>query len=58
MFSHFTLGSNDLERSRRFYSVVMNTLGQTLIEAFSEQDLLMYAAPDQRFPSFVHHTSF
>jgi len=27
MFSHITLGSNDLERSRRFYEPVMATLG-------------------------------
>jgi lactoylglutathione lyase len=27
MFSHITLGTNDLERSRRFYEPVMATLG-------------------------------
>ena len=27
MFSHITIGSNDIERSRRFYEPVMATLG-------------------------------
>ena len=29
MFSHVTLGSNDLDRARRFYGPVMATLGLT-----------------------------
>ena len=29
MFSHITLGTNDIERARRFYAPVMATLGLT-----------------------------
>ena len=29
MFSHITLGTDDLERARRFYDAVMPTLGLT-----------------------------
>lgn len=27
MFSHIMIGSNDIERSRRFYDAVLGTLG-------------------------------
>ncbi len=50
MFSHFTLGANDLERSQRFYAPVMSVLGQTLIEASMVHGYLMFAAADQRHP--------
>ena len=50
MFSHFTLGANDLKRSRRFYDAVMSSLGQTLIQAAPEEGYLMYGPPDQGYP--------
>jgi catechol 2,3-dioxygenase-like lactoylglutathione lyase family enzyme len=31
VFSHVTLGSNDLDRSRRFYDAVMKVLGHKLL---------------------------
>ena len=50
MFSHFTLGSNDLKRSRNFYEPVMAALGQTLLEASMEQGYLMFGPADGRHP--------
>lgn len=50
MFSHFTLGSNDLARSQRFYSALMPVLGQTLIQASPEEGYLMYGPADHSFP--------
>lgn len=50
MFSHFTLGSNDLARSERFYSALMPILGQTLLEASHDQGVLMFGFADWRQP--------
>lgn len=50
MFSHFTLGSNDLGRSQDFYAPVMAALGQPLVEASMEHGYLMFAPVDQRHP--------
>lgn len=40
MFSHVTLGSNDLNRARRFYAPVMAALG--LSEPFQAPNLIVY----------------
>ena len=40
MFSHVTLGSNDLERARRFYAPVMATLDLT--EPFQAPGMIVY----------------
>ncbi len=50
MFSHFTLGSNDLTRSEKFYSAVMPHLGQTLLEASHDQGMMLFGFPDWRHP--------
>ncbi|WP_282610394.1 VOC family protein [Pelagibius sp. Alg239-R121] len=50
MFSHFTLGSNDLKRSERFYDAVMASLCQTLIAGDPNDSYLMFAPADQRYP--------
>ena len=53
MFSHFTLGSNDLIRSREFYTPVMDVLNQTLIETAPERGYLMYG-PTNRSGDHPH----
>ncbi len=50
MFSHFTMGSNDLQRAGAFYSPVMEALGQSLVTTSPTDDYLMFAPPGQRFP--------
>ncbi len=50
MFSHFTLGSNDLARSQRFYDPIMTALDQRLIQASLEDGYLMYAPDDGSHP--------
>ena len=50
MFSHFTLGSNDLKRSQQFYEPVLLALGLSRIETGIEDVLTMYSHPDQRHP--------
>lgn len=50
MFSHFTLGTNDLPRAEDFYSALMATLGQTLVDSSSEYGYLMFAPPERRHP--------
>ena len=50
MFSHFSLGSNDLKRSEAFYSAVMPTVGQTQREAAQDDNLLAFGPPDWRHP--------
>ncbi|MGI9451870.1 MAG: VOC family protein [Geminicoccaceae bacterium] len=50
MFSHFTFGTNDLKRAENFYSALMATLGQSLLEALPEEGELMFGLPDRRFP--------
>jgi len=40
MFSHITLGTNDLERARRFYEPVMATLG--IDQPFKLPDTLVF----------------
>lgn len=50
MFSHFTLGSNDLTRSEVFYSTLMPTLGQKMLEASHDGGELTFGLPDWRHP--------
>ena len=50
MFSHFTLGSNDLKRSEGFYVPVMATLGQSLVAGGSDDSYLMFAPPGEDYP--------
>jgi catechol 2,3-dioxygenase-like lactoylglutathione lyase family enzyme len=44
MFTHVFLGSNDIERSRKFYDAVMGTLGYTNVVP-PEAGRLVYAGP-------------
>lgn len=50
MFSHFTLGTNDLEKAKTFYSALMETLGLALLESSQEHRYLMLGPSDHRFP--------
>lgn len=50
MFSHFTLGSNDLQRSEKFYDKLMPTLQQKRLHADYVAGLLMYGPENSRFP--------
>jgi len=50
MFSHFTLGSNDLARSRQFYSAVMATIDQMLFPTAADGAMLRYGIQDGSFP--------
>lgn len=50
MFSHFSLGSNDLARSEAFYAAVMPALGQALLSKSPDDGLLMVGLPDRRHP--------
>lgn len=50
MFSHFTLGTNDLDRALPFYNGVMSVVGQSLLGEYIERGYLMYAPPDNTFP--------
>ena len=50
MFSHFTLGTNDLDRALSFYNGVMSALGQSLLYEDIDAGYLMYAPPDRRYP--------
>lgn len=49
MFSHVTIGSNDLERSRAFYDAVMKTLGHDRF--YTGDEIIGYGEPtgDQTF---------
>ncbi len=48
MFTHVFLGSNDVERSRKFYDPVMATLGYSNV-APPEAGRLIYAGPQGTF---------
>ncbi len=50
MFSHFTLGSNDLGRAKNFYTAVMAVIGQELISASPDHGYLKFGLPDHRYP--------
>lgn len=50
MFSHFTLGTDDLERAQSFYTSVLATLGQSLLETAPDEGYLMYGPPDRGHP--------
>ncbi len=50
MFSHFTLGTNDLARAERFYSALMPTLGQSFLEAPPQHGYAMFGPNDRRHP--------
>jgi len=50
MFSHFSLGSNDLLRSEAFYSALMPTLGQTLLEVSHDEGYVAFGRPGWRHP--------
>lgn len=49
MFSHFTLGSNDMLRTAGFYDAVMPALGQKLLRK-EENAYRMYGPPNGDFP--------
>ena len=53
MFSHFTLGTNDLDRAENFYTAVMASIGQVLISTSPDSSYLMYGLPDQRYPHLL-----
>lgn len=50
MFSHFTLGSNDLERSKHFYSALGPTLGLPFLHFDDDEGYLSFGRPDGRRP--------
>ena len=50
MYSHFTLGSNDLEKSKTFYDPVLNNLGLVLLSGDADKDYLMYGLENGDFP--------
>ena len=50
MFSHFTVGTNDLGRALSFYNGVMDALGQSLCYENIEQGYLMYTPRDKSYP--------
>ena len=58
MFSHFTLGSNDLARSARFYQGLMKTLGWSLLADARDQHYLMYGPEGGRHPHLFICTPF
>jgi len=47
---YFTLGSNDLARSEKFYAAVMPHLGQTLLEASLDEGMMIFGYADWRHP--------
>lgn len=51
MFSHLTFGTNDLARAEAFYSDVMPTIGQTMIEIDHDEGYLRVGSPNRRNPS-------
>ncbi len=58
MFSHFTLGTNDLSRAQGFYLVLMDTLGLVLIESKHERGYAMFGPLDHSFPHLFINTPF
>lgn len=52
MFSHVTLGSNDIRRAAAFYGRVLAPLGLSLQEGGPEQGFLGYAAAPDATPQF------
>ncbi|MHC8509849.1 MAG: VOC family protein [Rhodospirillales bacterium] len=53
MFSHFTLGSNDMARSRRFYDAVMPPLGIGAIATAVHPDFSGYGPGGERVSPWV-----
>jgi len=53
LFNHVMIGTNDVERSRRFYDAVMAPLGLT--NAASSDSLLMYRRGHEGFASLDRH---
>ncbi len=58
MFSHFTLGTNELSRAQGFYLVLMDTLGLVLIESKHERGYAMFGPLDHSFPHLFINTPF
>ena len=50
MFSHFTLGSNNLARSEKFYSAALAPLDQFLTHTSIDGAMYRYSLSDQSFP--------
>ena len=48
MFSHFTLGSNDLIRSRQFYEAALASVG--FVYAGGDEYMLMFSVSDKDYP--------
>ncbi|MEZ5935963.1 MAG: VOC family protein [Alphaproteobacteria bacterium] len=53
MFSHVTVGSNDLARAETFYSAVMPTLGQARRAVSGDEDWLVYGPPEKQPPHLL-----
>ncbi len=50
MFSHFTLGSNDLKRSEEFYRKALFEIEYVLIDAKAAQGYIMFGRKDHDYP--------
>ncbi len=55
--SHFTLGSNDLERSRVFYASVLRPLGLAPTEE-EDEEAVAFGVPGAEVPVFYAHLPF
>jgi len=56
MYSHFTLGTNDVGRAERFYTPVLETLGQVPRGSVAQDGYLLFGLADGSFPHiFIYH---
>ena len=53
MFSHITLGSNDLDRAIAFYAALMPVLGLAQVEGVPEQGYATWATAPETAPQFL-----
>ncbi|MBY0572064.1 MAG: VOC family protein [Undibacterium sp.] len=60
MFSHITVGSNDLEKSEKFYNAVLLPLGliQREVEPDGSPPALCWTIPNQVMPRFFVYSPF
>lgn len=60
MFSHITVGTDDLERAGRFYDAILLPLGlvRRPVQPDGYPDALSWIAPDQPLPCFYAHMPF
>jgi catechol 2,3-dioxygenase-like lactoylglutathione lyase family enzyme len=60
MFSHVTVGTNDLDRATAFYDAVLNPLGiqQRAVTADGGPSAACWIAPDAALPRFYVYSPF